>query len=100
MGGTSSSSSSSGSGGAGGATASSISFSGQILPLLKTNCVSCHGSSQQNGGVRLDTYAQVKTNLTRAASAISSGIMPPGGGLNATQKQLFAAWVNQGAPNN
>jgi hypothetical protein len=80
--------------------AASVSFANQILPLLKANCVSCHGSSQQNAGVRLDSYTVVKTNLTAAADAISRGIMPPTGGLTTAQRQLFQSWVNQGAPNN
>ncbi len=77
-----------------------MSFTNQILPLLKTNCVSCHGPSRQNAGVRLDSYTAVKTNLTAATNAIASGIMPPTGGLSSAQRQLFQAWVNQGALNN
>ncbi len=77
-----------------------MSFANQILPLLKANCVSCHGPSQQNAGVRLDSYNVVKTNLTAATNAIANGIMPPTGGLSTAQRQLFQNWVNQGALNN
>ena len=80
--------------------AATVSFTDKTLPLLKTNCVSCHGPSQQNAGVRLDSYAVVKTNLTAATNAIAQGIMPPTGGLATSQRQLFQTWVNQGALNN
>ncbi len=48
----------------------------------------------------MDSYTAVKTNLTAASNAIASGVMPPTGGLSATQRQLFQAWVDQGALNN
>jgi uncharacterized membrane protein len=68
--------------------------------MLKANCTSCHGASQQNAGVRLDSYAVVKTNASRANNAIKSGAMPPTGPLSNNLKQLFQTWVTQGALNN
>lgn len=68
--------------------------------MLKDNCVSCHGSSNASAGVRLNTYANVKTNLTAAGNAISKGIMPPSGGLSTDLRTLFKTWVDQGAQNN
>lgn len=77
-----------------------ISFANQIQPMLKSNCTSCHGSSRQSAGVRLDSYANVKSNLSAASNAISKGIMPPSGALSTDLKQLFQTWVDQGALNN
>jgi uncharacterized membrane protein len=68
--------------------------------MLKANCTSCHGATQQNAGVRLDSYSVVKTNANRANNAIKSGAMPPSGPLGNNQRQLFQAWVTQGALNN
>jgi len=31
-----------------------VDFADDIQPLLKKNCVSCHGAEQQKGGLRLD----------------------------------------------
>ena len=40
------------------ATASDNSaFANCILPVLKNNCVSCHGPQKSKGGLRLDSYA-------------------------------------------
>lgn len=77
-----------------------VSFANQIQPMLKSNCTSCHGSSQQSAGVRLDSYTAVKANLSKASNAISKGIMPPSGGLKTDLRQLFQTWVDQGALNN
>ena len=32
-------------------------FSKQVLPLLKTRCITCHGPEKQEGGLRLDSLA-------------------------------------------
>lgn len=32
-----------------------IAFSKQVLPLLRTRCITCHGSEKQEGGLRLDS---------------------------------------------
>jgi hypothetical protein len=80
--------------------AGTVSFAKQIQPMLNTNCISCHGSSRQNAGVRLDSYSVVKTNVKAASSAISSGAMPPTGSLSADLKKLFQTWVDEGALNN
>jgi hypothetical protein len=79
---------------------SSVSFSGQIQPLLNQYCTSCHGASGASAGVSLNNYTNVKTNASRANTAIQGGIMPPGSPLSAANKQLFQAWVTAGTPNN
>jgi hypothetical protein len=77
-----------------------VSYSKDIQPFLNKNCTSCHGSSSPTAGIDLSTYTKVKSNATRANSAIQGGAMPPGGGLSAADKQMFQAWVTQGAQNN
>ena len=76
-----------------------VSFSGQIQPMLSTQCVSCHGSSLAQRGVRLDSYAAVMKQLPGAVSRVTSGAMPPGG-MAQSLRTLFKAWADQGAPNN
>jgi len=78
-----------------------VSYKKDIAPLLKANCVSCHGPTEQSGnGVRVDTYAKVSANLANITDLLVSGGMPPSGALPDQDIQLFQAWVDQGAPNN
>lgn len=37
-----------------------ISFKTDILPILNQHCNGCHGSTQQNQGIILDDYANIK----------------------------------------
>jgi mono/diheme cytochrome c family protein len=68
--------------------------------MLKTNCVSCHGPTEQSFGVRLDTYEYVTNSLDSVTEMLVGGGMPPTGPLSDTDRQLFQDWVDQGALNN
>jgi len=81
-------------------TVSAVSYAKDIASMMKANCTSCHTGSRSPAGVDLSTYAGVKANASQANSAIRAGAMPPGGGLSATDKQLFQSWVTAGEPNN
>ncbi len=51
-----------------------ITFHATIAPIFETNCLRCHGNAvalTNGGGVRLQDYADVKTNLDRAFGAMS-----------------------------
>ena len=63
--------------------------------IFDPSCVQCHGSA---GGVNVENYANVTSQLQRIKGAIDSGRMPLGGSLNEDQKNLLAAWMNIGAP--
>ncbi len=91
-----------GSGGsaAGSDAGTAVSYAKDIEPLLKSNCTSCHGGSSPTAGIDLSSYAKVKANASAASSVIQRGSMPPNGPLSTANKQLFAAWVSAGAPNN
>jgi mono/diheme cytochrome c family protein len=84
----------------GDAAAAKVSYKTQIAPLLKTNCVSCHGPTAQNSGVRVDTYANLSKSLADVTDVLVNGAMPPTGPLSATDMQMFQDWVDQGALNN
>lgn len=70
-------------------------------------CVSCHGPSVARGGVRLDSYTQLK-KYVKAGSAsssklytiIDSGEMPPSGSPTSAQMQILTDWIQGGALNN
>ncbi len=40
-------------------SADTVSFRGDIAPILLENCVACHGAKKAEGGYRLDTFAEL-----------------------------------------
>ena len=100
------------------ATASDNSaFANCILPVLKNNCVSCHGPQKSKGGLRLDSYAALMQGgddgpaikpgdaahsdlLQRLAiPAEDDDHMPPAGKPQPTPEEitLLKWWVDAGA---
>ncbi len=93
-----------------------VDFGGEILPLIKTHCVECHGPSQQMAGLRLDRRKDALPNrigangariipgksessrlYQRIAGTGAGTRMPPPGPLPAGQIALFKAWIDEGA---
>jgi cytochrome c553 len=84
------------------------SFESKIRPVLVAQCVSCHGPSQQLGGVRLDRPADILKTLTAGDSDHSRLIqairyagdvkMPPTGKRPDAEIAMLTAWVKDGAP--
>lgn len=79
---------------------STVSYANQVRIFLDDNCTICHGSKNPSAGLDFTTYDKVKTNAKRMNSEIQANAMPPGGGLEAADKQMFQNWVNAGTPNN
>jgi mono/diheme cytochrome c family protein len=92
----------------------SISFDDQILPILRTACLRCHGDKQRkgeldlrtpqsmlrggNGGAALEPHKAGKSLLIEM---IESGEMPPEKEeprVTPAQLELLKAWINAGAP--
>ena len=80
-----------------------ISFEKEILPVLKANCVKCHGVQKQKGDVRLDTLSTDFLNDRRAAEIwhdasdqIKLGEMPPEGekALSSKERRLLTEWID------
>jgi ankyrin repeat protein len=91
---------------------SKVDFGKDVLPVLRQNCVGCHGPSQQNAGLRLDRRSSVFKAGTRRivpGSAENSFIfhrltgsiygpqMPPSGPLRPEQVAIVKTWIEQGA---
>ncbi|MBW8884589.1 MAG: DUF1549 domain-containing protein [Planctomycetia bacterium] len=95
-----------------------IDFATDVLPLLKKNCFSCHGSEHQEGGLRLDVKKRAldggdsgvefvagkssESRLIRLIAGIDEefGQMPPKGKgtlLTADDVGIVRAWIDQGA---
>ncbi|MCL5990616.1 MAG: hypothetical protein M1419_00750 [Bacteroidetes bacterium] len=82
----------------GGCDTVNVTYSVTIQNILSSKCVSCHGNS---GGVDLNGYANVKTNVDNGK--LQKTIAPGGsmaGLLSSCDSQQITAWINKGAPNN
>src|SRR5713101_414966 len=91
-------------------TPAKVDFAKDVLPILRQNCVGCHGPSQQTSGLRLDRKSAVISRrgvvsgssdnsfLYHRISGNAFGIqMPPTGPLRAEQIQTIKTWIDQGA---
>jgi len=93
-----------------------VDFAKQILPVLRQNCVKCHGPEKQKGKLRLDSKEAAmkggkdgvvivagdadKSELYRRITLPKGhdDIMPnEGDPLSKEQTDLVRAWINQGA---
>ena len=87
-------------------------FTNDILPLLVSNCATtgCHDSHSQRGGIDVTSYWKLidsgivkigrhkRSSLYTCLSASGENLMPPSGGpLSASNQELIAKWIDQGA---
>ncbi|CAD5267612.1 MULTISPECIES: hypothetical protein [unclassified Imperialibacter] len=87
-----------------------ITYSASIQPILSARCLSCHSasaSSNLGGGVRLDSYQNVKVRADNGSLAgvvnHDSGYpqMPQGSSkLSSCQISLIEQWIAEGTLNN
>jgi ankyrin repeat protein len=91
-------------------TSAKVDFAKDVLPILRQNCVPCHGPAQQNSGMRLDRKSVVmgrrgvvpgssdNSLLFHRISGNAYGMqMPPTGALRAEQIDTIKKWIDQGA---
>jgi ankyrin repeat protein len=87
-----------------------VDFAKDVLPILRQNCVGCHGPSQQTSGFRVDRKSVVmgrrgvvpgssdNSFLYHRISGNAYGMqMPPTGALRPEQIDIIKAWIDQGA---
>jgi tetratricopeptide (TPR) repeat protein len=91
------------------AAAESVTYYGQIAPIVLRDCAPCHRPGE-SGPFSLLTYADVKKRAAQIVKVTSSRFMPPwlpesGYGefkeerrLTDAQIKLFEEWVKQGTP--
>lgn len=88
-----------------------VSFRTHVLPILKRNCLKCHGVAKREGGLQLHTILRVWKGgdsgpIVLPADAGHSPMwtrvrddeMPPEHPLTASEKQIVRDWIAQGAP--
>jgi hypothetical protein len=82
-------------------------YAANVVPILSGNCYSCHSGSNPSSGIRLDSYANLKSY---ASSGTLTGVinhspgypaMPEGGGkLSDCDINTIQDWINNGIQNN
>ncbi len=89
----------------------SVSFATDILPLLQSRCVNCHGGQKTEHQLNLNSYDSVMAGSENGpvvtpgdaansplAELVANGKMPKRGPkLTPNQVQLIVDWINQGA---
>ena len=96
------------------AEGATVSFANDVLPIIQSRCINCHGGDRTEKGLVLKTYTDLMSGsengpvVTPGDAADSTLVelvtnqkMPKRGPkLTPPQVQLIAEWVNQGALNN
>ncbi len=84
-----------------------VTFSRSVVPILSSNCTSCHGGNTPSAGIKLDTYADVKIQVTngRLWGAVSQVVnyspMPKNASKMSTcNLAKIKKWLDAGALNN
>jgi uncharacterized membrane protein len=87
---------------------SQVSFTKDIFPIIKINCLQCHDAKNHFGGIVIENYTQIAEsgksgelyNSIQINSSTGKAYMPKGGRLMDCEIDLIQAWVKQGALNN
>lgn len=91
-----------------------VSFASDIMPILQSRCVNCHGGEKVSDGLDVKTYASLMSgsengpiisagdaeNSLMAELVVSQKMPKRGPKLTPPQVQLIIDWINQGALNN
>ncbi|HVY74595.1 MAG TPA: hypothetical protein VG890_07180 [Puia sp.] len=97
------------SGGSGGSCdTTGMKYTANVVPILQMNCYSCHGegNTSGSGGIRLDTYDNLKVyadngylvgNITHAPGYVGMPFGQPK--MDDCSINTIVDWVNRGAPN-
>lgn len=97
-----------------GSSSSTVSFSKDVLPLLQSRCVNCHGGNETRADLSLNSYEAIMqgsengsvlipgdaTNSVLADMVVTQKMPKRGPKLTPSETQLIVDWINQGALNN
>jgi len=87
---------------------SNVTYSVTVTGILNTNCYTCHsGSASSGGGIKLDSYGNLKIYVTNGqllSSINQTGAVPSmplnSGKLSSCDINKITAWINSGSVNN
>jgi len=88
-----------------------VSYSNDVLPILQSRCVNCHGGDRLEEGLNLTTFANIMAgsdnglvvtpgdseNSLLAELVVSQKMPKRGPKLTPPQVQIIIDWINQGA---
>ncbi len=84
-----------------------VSYSRNIVPILETNCLTCHNDRVQQGGITLEGYENtipfVEDGRLMGSIRHDEGFvaMPlTGVSISSCQTKKFQAWIDDGALDN
>jgi uncharacterized membrane protein len=91
-----------------------VSFSKDVMPILQTSCVKCHGGEKINRGLDMTTYEKLMTGSVKGPvivagnaenstlfTMVQQGKMPKQGPkLTGAQLDIIKSWIVAGAQNN
>lgn len=75
---------------------STVYYDPNAKAIFDANCIQCHGSTTQNGGVSLHTFADAKSNVSRGLARMNAGTMPPSGKLPDSDIKVVQDWLDGG----
>lgn len=95
-------------------TTTSVSFINDVMPILQSRCLNCHGGEQTKRGLSFSSYASLMSGSENGPVVIpgdptgslliklvTEGKMPKRGpGLTPIQIQILVNWILAGALNN
>lgn len=86
---------------------SSVTFAGDVMPIINANCFACHSGSAPSGNVKLETYdnivASVNNGGLMGTIRHESGWSPMpknGAKLDNCSITKLEIWIADGTPNN
>ena len=95
-----------------GSASGEVDFRKEVWPIIRANCLQCHGAQQAKGGLRMHTRAALLAGgetgpavvVGNAAESemifeVEEGEMPPeehGEPLDAPEIEILRAWIDQG----
>ncbi|HXQ33312.1 MAG TPA: c-type cytochrome domain-containing protein, partial [Anaerolineales bacterium] len=96
------------------AQGATVSFATDILPIIQSRCINCHGGDRTEEGLVMLTYAELMAGSDNGpvvmpgdagnsllAELVSTQKMPKRGPkLTPPQVQVIIDWINQGAVDN
>lgn len=96
-----------GTGSGGGCDTTNMQYAANVLPIIRTNCYSCHGNGSTSGGISLDSYTKLKAQVDNGnligAITHASGYTPMpynGSKLSDCDINKIKGWITRGAQNN
>jgi len=96
------------------APATTVSFANDVMPIIDSRCVNCHGGERIEEGLLMRTYEEIMAGSdngpvivpgdaanSKLVELVASQKMPKRGPkLTPPQVQVLTDWVASGAPNN